>query len=35
VQRWQVLVLYIVEKIVAANTENTVNATAPPALMMC
>lgn len=34
VQRWQVLVRYIVEKIIAADRENTVNATAPPALPM-
>ena len=32
VQRWKALVLYIIGKIVAADTENTVNTTAPPAL---
>lgn len=32
VQRWQALVHYIVEKIIAAGAKNTVNATAPPAL---
>jgi hypothetical protein len=34
VQRWQALVRYIVEKIMAADAENAVNATAPPALAM-
>jgi len=34
VQRWQALVRYIVEKIIAADAKNTANATAPPALAM-
>jgi hypothetical protein len=34
VQRWRALVRYIVEKIIAANAENTVDATAPPPLAL-
>jgi hypothetical protein len=33
-QRWKALVCYIVEKIIAADADNTVNPTAPPALAM-
>jgi hypothetical protein len=32
VQKWQSLVRYIVNKIIAANTKNSANSTAPPAL---
>lgn len=34
VQRWQALVRYIVERMIAAEAKNTVNATAPPASAM-
>lgn len=34
VQRWKTLVLYIVEKIIAANTQNPIKTAAPPALAM-
>jgi Transposase DDE domain group 1 len=34
VQRWKALVLYIVEKIIAASTENPIKTAAPPALAM-